>query len=367
MGGVLVVWLGFTIGRAGGRGDTASGDGDEAGLRGMVLPEPMPKPDFRLLDTGGEPFDFRAETDGFLTLLFFGFTHCPDVCPVHLANLAAVLDQLPLAVRTQTRVVFVTVDPERDTPERIRTWLDAFDPRFIGLRGTLDEVNAILEELRLPPAIHGEPDEEGRYTVGHPSYILAFTPDGLLRALYPFGMRIADWAHDLPRLLELEPGADDAHGTGAHAAVSPPATGGGAAAPIDAELAYVTAPPGSGPAALYVTLRNRSGEADALVGASTPVAGAVELHRQVHGNDGTVTMTPVAEIPIPAGGEARLAPGGDHLMLDRLTRPLAVGDTFTVELRLRNGGTLPITAVVLPLSDVVEVVGATETAGGHAH
>lgn len=176
---------------------------DETSLSGVVLADPIPKPSFTLEDTEGRPFAFQERTAGKLTLLFFGYTHCPDVCPVHMANLAAVLNDLPLETRQQIEVVFISADPDRDTPERIREWLDTFDKRFIGLRGSLEEVNAILAELRLAPVIHGEPDADGNYVVGHPAQILAFTPDGLLRAMYPFGTRQTDWAQDLPRLLRF--------------------------------------------------------------------------------------------------------------------------------------------------------------------
>ena len=191
-----------------------AGSADDASLAGVVLAEPMPKPAFTLNDTEGRPFPFHERTAGKLALLFFGYTHCPDVCPVHMANLAAVLNDLPHEMREQIVVVFVSADPARDTPERVREWLDAFDKRFIGLRGSIEEVNAILAELRLAPVIHGQPDADGNYVVGHPAQILAFTPDGLLRALYPFGTRQTDWAQDLPRLLRFT--AAGTLGLGAH-------------------------------------------------------------------------------------------------------------------------------------------------------
>lgn len=171
----------------------------ETGLRGTVLPEPLPKPDFTLPDAHGRPFPFREETEGRLALLFFGYTHCPDVCPVHMASLAAVLADLPYQTRRRIRVVFVSTDPERDTPERLREWLGRFDARFVGLRGPLEEVNRIQAHLKLPPAVRGDPSA-GDYLVGHAAQVIAFTPDGLGRVAYPFGTRQADWAHDLPRL-----------------------------------------------------------------------------------------------------------------------------------------------------------------------
>lgn len=177
----------------------------ETGSRGILLPEPLAKPAFTLPDTEGKPFAFREETEGQVVLLFFGYTHCPDVCPVHMANLAAVLDRLPYATRRAIRVVFATTDPERDTPERLRGWLDRFDPAFVGLRGDLAEVNRIQEELGLPPALREE-RSAGEYLVGHASQILAFGRDGMARVAYPFGTRQADWAHDLPRLVGVGEG-----------------------------------------------------------------------------------------------------------------------------------------------------------------
>lgn len=171
-------------------------------LWGSVMDTPIPKPALTLTDTHGEEFDLRAETDGYLTLLFFGYTNCPDVCPVHMANLAAVFGDLVPEVRHRIKVVFVTTDPERDTPERLRSWLDNFDPSFIGLRGSVDSINAALAEMLLPgvavlPAEHG-----GEPMIGHPAAVIAFSPDGLARVRYPFGVRQMDWAHDLPLLVE---------------------------------------------------------------------------------------------------------------------------------------------------------------------
>ncbi len=174
-----------------------------AGYRGVVL-EPGPRPDFTLSDVNGRAFSFREETESHLALLFFGYTNCPDICPVHMAGIASVLRDLPWEVGDRIRVVFVSTDPERDTPERMREWLSGFDPRFIGLRGDLETVNQIQAELALPPAIRGAmpPDGEGKggYEVGHAAQVLVFGA-GDLRLAYPFGTRQADWKHDLPLLV----------------------------------------------------------------------------------------------------------------------------------------------------------------------
>lgn len=169
--------------------------------RGQIVEPALAKPDFQLTDTEGARFDFRAETEGFVTLLFFGYTHCPDVCPVHMSNIAAVLDDFSPEIQRRIKVVFVTTDPERDTPERIREWLANFDPGFIGLRGTRERVNEIQRSLGLPPAMPGPSDDSGSYRVGHAAAVLVFTPDNLAHLRFPFGTRQQDLAHDLPMLV----------------------------------------------------------------------------------------------------------------------------------------------------------------------
>ena len=168
-------------------------------LRGEIREVPNPVPDFTLVDTAGHPFRFQKEANRFVTLLYFGYTHCPDICPVHLANLSAVLNELPWDLRQRIKVVFVTTDPDRDTRVVLRQWLDAVDPTFVGLSGSLAQVNAAQALLGIPPVIREE-RASGNYVVGHAAQVIAFTPDGRTRVDYAFGTRQADWAHDLPLL-----------------------------------------------------------------------------------------------------------------------------------------------------------------------
>lgn len=171
---------------------------------GIELKPAKPKTDFTLTDTEGREFGFREQTDGRVTLLFFGYTECPDICPVHMANIAAVLERLTPGERKQVRVVFVSTDPDRDTPERLKAWLAHFDPSFVGLRGPLAEVNRIEREYGLAASFNdAESAADTAYGVGHAAQILAFTPDDSLRVMYPFGTRQQDWAKDLPRLIQV--------------------------------------------------------------------------------------------------------------------------------------------------------------------
>lgn len=175
--------------------------GAELDLSGTVLAEPWPRPDFTLTTTYGEPFDFATETAGRLTLLFFGYTSCPDICPIHFATLAGAIGRgdVPDPI-----VVFVGVDAARDTPEAVRAFLDRYDSDFIGLVGTPDELDAAQIATGVPVAIAEPPDESGEYLVGHAAQIIAYTPDDLAHVVYPFGVRRQDWVKDLPRLATID-------------------------------------------------------------------------------------------------------------------------------------------------------------------
>jgi protein SCO1/2 len=182
---------------------------DVSELRGWITTPPRPKPAFTLTSMHGEPYAFHAETEGYLTLVFFGYTYCPDICPIHMANIAAVLKRLEPEVANQIKVVFVTTDPERDTPERLREWLGNFDRSFVGLYGPLETVNEIQAAIGLPPARIEETADSSRfpdgYGVAHAAAVVAYTTDNLAHVQYAFGTRQEDWAHDLPRLVKDGP------------------------------------------------------------------------------------------------------------------------------------------------------------------
>ncbi|WP_326619593.1 SCO family protein [Streptomyces decoyicus] len=108
----------------------------------VTLDSPMEKPDLVLTDTSGKKYDLLEKTKGHPTLVYFGYTNCPDVCPLTMANIAVAVKQLPPAERKDLRVVFVTSDPERDTPAALKKWLGGIDKDFVGLTGTFDTIQA---------------------------------------------------------------------------------------------------------------------------------------------------------------------------------------------------------------------------------
>lgn len=175
---------------------TSASEGEYAGVD---LAIPLEKPDLVLTDTTGRAYDLRDETDGRLTLVYFGYTNCPDICPIHLAQLSQVLDRPTMP--DDVAVVFITVDPERDDPERIRRFLDRYDDDFVGLTGSQAELDGAQLEFDVPLAAReGDGDD---YTFGHAGQVFAFAPDGYAYSVYPQGTRQTHWVRDLPLLAAI--------------------------------------------------------------------------------------------------------------------------------------------------------------------
>ncbi|HZB48572.1 MAG TPA: SCO family protein [Mycobacteriales bacterium] len=166
----------------------------EGTYRGTELDPPQPRPTFTLTDTTGARFDFAARTRGRPTLLFFGFTHCPDVCPTTMASVAAALRGIDEPLRGSVQVVLVTTDPARDTGPVLARWLRSFDAdlpaRFVGLTGTVAQVEAAQAAARVPVAEDG-----GR---AHSTQLLLYGADDYARVTYLADAAPDDLRHDLP-------------------------------------------------------------------------------------------------------------------------------------------------------------------------
>ena len=166
----------------------------------------MTRPSFTLTDTSGRPYEFAAATRGRATLLFFGYTNCPDVCPTTMADVASALRQVPPEVRDRVSVVFITTDPRRDTRLALRRWLDRFNPAFIGLRGTQAQVEHV-ERLIGVPLAEAEEVPGGGYSVSHSAQVTAYGTDDRAHALYQADAQVSDYRADLPLLVEERPPA----------------------------------------------------------------------------------------------------------------------------------------------------------------
>ncbi len=181
--------------------DSHRADQPGATYRGGLVTPPLPKPRFTLTDTSGAPFDFWRETEGYVTLLFFGYARCPDQCPLHMSNIAMGLKKMPPGVADRIKLVFVTTDTARDSPQLLRSWLNQFDKRFIGLTGSEAAIDAAQRAAGAPPATKTARAGEN-YTVGHANFVFAYTKDNLAHVIYPGGVTQQDWLHDLPQLVQ---------------------------------------------------------------------------------------------------------------------------------------------------------------------
>jgi protein SCO1/2 len=154
--------------------------------------------DLQLVDHNGQPRslgDFRGK----VIVVFFGFTHCPDVCPTTLAELARALQKLG-ADGDSVQVLMVTVDPERDTPEVLKQYVTALDPRFLGLTGDADAIARTAREFKV--FYQKSPDATPEtYSVDHSSGSYVFDPQGRLRLLVTYGQGADVFAHDIAQLL----------------------------------------------------------------------------------------------------------------------------------------------------------------------
>ncbi|CAN7229002.1 SCO family protein [Massilia sp. LjRoot122] len=164
-------------------------------LKSGTFSPARPAPEIALTSADGSDFRLSA-LRGKVVVLEFGFTHCPAVCPASLATLAQARQKLgPHADRLQ--VVFVSVDPERDTPARLKSYLAQFDKSFIGLTGTPEQMAAIRKDYGITATKFAAPAGQAGYQMGHSSYLYFIDRKGMLRALMPFGRPADEIVHDV--------------------------------------------------------------------------------------------------------------------------------------------------------------------------
>ena len=163
-----------------------------------------------LLDAATEPADFTLDSSlghpvsladfrGKHTLLYFGYTMCPDVCPTTLADLRTMMAALGDKAQ-DVQVLFVSVDPERDTPERLAAYLKYFDPTFVGLTGVPEEIEPVASKFGIFYAKH-EADSAANYLVDHTSVVVVVDPEGRPRLMFPHGTTGEQMAQDLGKMI----------------------------------------------------------------------------------------------------------------------------------------------------------------------
>jgi protein SCO1/2 len=165
-----------------------------------ILPSPPDLPEFSLLDQAGRPFR-REDFTGQWSLAFFGFTHCPDICPLTLQVLSGAQQKLVAAGQTPVpRIVFISVDPDRDTPEVIGQYVGHFGADIVGISGSIDELRKLTSALGI--FFQKSPQAGEDYSVDHSAAVLLIDPEARFRAVFSAPHAIDKFAHDLPIIMK---------------------------------------------------------------------------------------------------------------------------------------------------------------------
>ncbi|MBE0672291.1 MAG: SCO family protein [Anaerolineales bacterium] len=171
-----------------------------ASFRGTAYADPVPSAfEFTLTSSEGSPFQL-SDNRGKITLLFFGYTYCPDICPTTLAELKLVMELLK-SDADEVQVVFISVDPGRDTSEKVQKYVERFNPTFIGLSGTEEELAPIWNSYGVFREVV-EGTSETNYIINHTARVILIDKAGNMRLSYGFQTPPEDIAHDIKLLLK---------------------------------------------------------------------------------------------------------------------------------------------------------------------
>ncbi|MBX8607678.1 SCO family protein [Pseudomonas cichorii] len=195
---IVALLLGLTFNRV----LSGKGAGDQTALidAGIILlPQSRNLPDLKMIDQNGEPVVINQLKDKW-TVLFFGYTFCPDICPTTLAQIRQIKSELPKDVVGNLRVVLISVDPNRDTPQQLKQYLGYFDKEFVGLTASVADLQKLANAVSIPfiPADTSKPN----YTVDHSGNLALLGPDGTQRGFIRAPLSSQKLVVQMPGLLQ---------------------------------------------------------------------------------------------------------------------------------------------------------------------
>jgi protein SCO1/2 len=174
--------------------------GEDDGVNGALLTTPYDVADLELTDTSGQPYSLARDTQDKMTLVFFGYTHCPDICQVVMATIASALTRLQPETRSRVGVVFVTTDPARDDRATLRGYLDRFDPSFVGLTADPATIKRLGKSVGVFVG-RGQTLPDGGYEIDHSTPVIGVERHGRAPIVWTQGVSSAQLAADLQRLV----------------------------------------------------------------------------------------------------------------------------------------------------------------------
>lgn len=297
----------------------------------ILLPQAKPIELAEMLDHRQEPVDL-SRFKGKWSLLFFGFTHCPDICPTTLQTLAQAKRQLvEQGMWSNFQVFMITVDPERDTPEQLANYVPYFDPEFNGVISPIEQLEEFAKQMGIL-FVKRETNQQGGYEVDHSAAIILLNPKGEYAGVITAPHRADDIAQDLAQLAEYKK----------LPRVNPASESTKSANALDNEAdsqrlridnAWIrAAPPGSKAMAGYFTLQNNSSQPLEIIAVTSPLFANAMIHQTRIDEQGVAQMNHLPRLVIPAQQKVSLQPMGTHVMLMMPKQELTVGQMVELEL-----------------------------------
>ena len=281
---------------------------------GRPITPPRQIPDFRLRDQSDQWFS-TSDLAGKTALISFAYTNCPDVCPALFGEFLSIRRLLEGELNSELELVIISVDPERDTPERLSLITSEFGGEWKFLQGSRSELEEVWAKFRISVVKEGD-------LVGHSGVTYLVTPDGEMTVNFPAFATASHFEQDARPLLEASLARKEL---------------------ISVSDAWIR--PNLDPTAVYLTLSNTGNSDVTITGARADWAGHVSLHETLE-RDGLMMMSPVEVLLIPQGGTVNLVPGGLHIMAKDLSSPISQGQSLPVYLQLEGGGTVEVVAEV---------------------
>jgi protein SCO1 len=293
-------------------------------FHGIVSQVPPRAADFTLTAHTGKSIRL-GDFQGKLVLLYFGYTYCPGICPTTLGEVAQALQALGPKAAEKMQVLMVSVDPERDTPARLASYLTHFNSSFLGLTGTPEEIASTAAAYGIYYKKYEETPANG-YVVDHTSMVIVVNEKGFVQLLFPFGTPAQAMADDLAAL--LHPVASTSDGP-----------------QIQVENVWGRSLPTvvtSGE--FYMVIRNQGTQPDKLVGGRSSACGMLDLYEGYHTPQGAMGMRPVPGgfIEIPPTGVVELKAGGFHIMCMDKQLEFTSGTLLPLTLQFETSGEIPV-------------------------